>query len=149
MKTCNCYWLDNKSRLRRDYLYLLIGKTRVITWAGLPISTDLKGISYSLIRLIFNTLTRRLLVSWGKFIDGLRDKIAISLDWNGTSYDSNGIAYSPNWKGTSYDSILVIVDQVMKMVHDKPVQITINALGQLRLPPKRLLQGRYQTLFQI
>ena len=36
--------------------------------------------------------------------------LLISMDWNGTSYDSNGIAYSTNWEGTSYNSILVVVD---------------------------------------
>ena len=35
---------------------------------------------------------------------------------------------STNWKGNSYDSILVIVDWLTKMIHYKPVKITINAL---------------------
>ncbi len=34
---------------------------------------------------------------------------------------------SANWKGDSYDSILVIVDQLMKMVHYEPVKVTIDA----------------------
>ena len=36
---------------------------------------------------------------------------------------------STDWKGDSYDSILVIVDQLTKMVHYVPVKVTINALG--------------------
>ena len=36
---------------------------------------------------------------------------------------------STNWKEESYDSILVIVDWLTKMVHYKPVKVTINALG--------------------
>ena len=34
-----------------------------------------------------------------------------------------------DWKGDSYNSILVIVDQLMKMVHYEPIKVTINALG--------------------
>ena len=34
-----------------------------------------------------------------------------------------------NWKGDKYDSILVIVDQLTKMVHYEPVKITINVPG--------------------
>ena len=34
-----------------------------------------------------------------------------------------------DWKSESYDSILVIVDMLTKMVHYKPVKITINAPG--------------------
>ena len=34
-----------------------------------------------------------------------------------------------NWKGETYDSILVIVDQLTKMVHYKPVKMTIDALA--------------------
>ena len=40
-----------------------------------------------------------------------------------------GLPISTDWKRDSYDSILVIVDQLTKMVHYKPVKITINALG--------------------
>ena len=36
---------------------------------------------------------------------------------------------STNWKGETYDSILVIVDQLTKMVYYEPVKITIDALG--------------------
>ena len=38
-----------------------------------------------------------------------------------------GLPISNNWKGDNYDSILVIVDWLIKMVHYKPVKITIDA----------------------
>ena len=40
-----------------------------------------------------------------------------------------GLPLSSDWKGDSYDSILVIVDQLTKMVHYEPVKVTINAPG--------------------
>ena len=40
-----------------------------------------------------------------------------------------GLPISTNWKGDSYDSILVIVDQLTKMVHYELVKIIINAPG--------------------
>ena len=40
-----------------------------------------------------------------------------------------GLPISTNWKGDSYDSILVIVDWLTKMVHYKPVKVTIDASG--------------------
>ena len=40
-----------------------------------------------------------------------------------------GLPISTNWKGESYDSILVIVDQLTKMVHYEPVKVTIDAFG--------------------
>lgn len=40
-----------------------------------------------------------------------------------------GLSISANWKSNSYDSILVIVDQLTKLVYYKPVQVTINILG--------------------
>ena len=36
---------------------------------------------------------------------------------------------SSDWKSDSYDSILVIINRLTKMVHYKPVKVTINALG--------------------
>ena len=36
---------------------------------------------------------------------------------------------STDLKGESYDSILIIVDQLIKMIHSKLVKITINAPG--------------------
>ena len=40
-----------------------------------------------------------------------------------------GLPISTDWKRDSYDSILVIVDRLTKMVHYKPVKITIHAPG--------------------
>ena len=40
-----------------------------------------------------------------------------------------GLPVSTDWKSKSYDSILVIVDRLTKIVHYKPVKITINAPG--------------------
>ena len=38
-----------------------------------------------------------------------------------------GLPILTNWKGDSYDSIFIIVNQFTKMVHDKPVKVTIVA----------------------
>ena len=40
-----------------------------------------------------------------------------------------GLLLSSDWKSDSYDSILVIVNRLTKMVHYKPVKVTINAPG--------------------
>ena len=40
-----------------------------------------------------------------------------------------GLPLSSNWKGNNYDFILVIVDQLIKMVHYVPVKVTIDAPG--------------------
>lgn len=40
-----------------------------------------------------------------------------------------GLPISTNWKGETFDFILVIVDRLKKMVHYKPVKITIDAPG--------------------
>ena len=40
-----------------------------------------------------------------------------------------GLPISTNWKRDSYDFILVIIDWLTKIVHYKPVKITINAPG--------------------
>ena len=40
-----------------------------------------------------------------------------------------GLPLSSDWKGDSYDLVLVIVNWLTKMVHYKPVKVTINALG--------------------
>ena len=40
-----------------------------------------------------------------------------------------GLPISTDWKGDSYDSILVIVNRLTKMVHYKPVKVTIDAPG--------------------
>ena len=34
-----------------------------------------------------------------------------------------------DWKGDSYDSIFVIIDQLTKIIHYKPVKVTIDAPG--------------------
>ena len=41
-----------------------------------------------------------------------------------------GLPISTDWKGDNYDSILVIIDQLTKMVYYKPVKVTIDAPGQ-------------------
>ena len=40
-----------------------------------------------------------------------------------------GLPVLTDWKGDSYDSILVIVDQLTKMLHCKLVKVTIDAPG--------------------
>ncbi len=40
-----------------------------------------------------------------------------------------GPPISADWKGDSYDLILVIIDRLSKMLHYKPVKVTINAPG--------------------
>ena len=40
-----------------------------------------------------------------------------------------GLPLSSDWKSDSYDLILVIVDQLTKMVYYKPVKVTIDAPG--------------------
>ena len=40
---------------------------------------------------------------------------------------------SADWKGDSYDSILVIIDRLTKMVHYKPVKVTINAPSRAKV----------------
>ena len=40
-----------------------------------------------------------------------------------------GLPISTDWKRDNYDLILVIVDRLIKMVHYKPVKVTIDASG--------------------
>ena len=50
--------------------------------------------------------------------------------WKDLSMDFvTGLPVSTDWKGDSYDLILVIVDRLTKMVHYKPVKVTIDAPG--------------------
>ena len=50
--------------------------------------------------------------------------------WKDLSIDFvTGLPISIDWKGDSYDSILVIVNRLTKMVHYKPVKVTIDAPG--------------------
>ncbi len=44
-----------------------------------------------------------------------------------------GLLILANWKGDSYNSILVIINQLTKMVYYKPVKVMINALGLARV----------------
>ena len=49
--------------------------------------------------------------------------------WKDLSIDFvTGLSLSADWKGDNYNSILVIVDQLTKMVHYKAVKVTIDAL---------------------
>ena len=48
--------------------------------------------------------------------------------WKDLSIDFvMGLSQSANWRDDGYDLILVIIDQLMKMVHYEPVQTTITA----------------------
>ena len=40
-----------------------------------------------------------------------------------------GVVLSADWKGDNYNLIVIIVNRLTKMVHYKPVKVTINALG--------------------
>ena len=40
-----------------------------------------------------------------------------------------GLPLSSDWTSDSYDSILVIIDRLTKMMHYKPVKVTIDAPG--------------------
>ena len=60
-----------------------------------------------------------------------RDLQSLSIlthQWKNFSIDFvTSLLLSADWKGDSYDSILVIVNQLTKMVHYKPIKVTINA----------------------
>ena len=50
--------------------------------------------------------------------------------WKDLSIDFvTSLPISTDWKGDSYNSILVIVDWLTKMIHYKPVKVTIDASG--------------------
>ena len=50
--------------------------------------------------------------------------------WKDLSIDFvTGLPISTDWNSDSYDSILVILDQLTKMVYYEPVKITIDAPG--------------------
>ncbi len=50
--------------------------------------------------------------------------------WKNLSIDFViGLPISTDWKSDSYDSILVIVDQLTKIVYYEPVKVTINGPG--------------------
>ena len=44
-----------------------------------------------------------------------------------------GLPVSTNWKGEIYDSIFVIIDLITKIVHYKPVKLTINTSGLVKV----------------
>lgn len=44
-----------------------------------------------------------------------------------------GLSISTNWKDETYDSIMVIVDQLIKIVYYKPVMVTIDASRLLKV----------------
>ena len=67
---------------------------------------------------------------WHKPYGDLQSLLIPTHRWNDFSIDFvTGLPLSSDWKGNSYDSILVIVDQLTKMVHYKPVKVNINAPG--------------------
>ena len=51
-----------------------------------------------------------------------------------------GLPVSINWKEETYDSILVIVDWLTKMIYYKPVKITIDTLGLVKVIIKAIMQ---------
>ncbi len=51
-----------------------------------------------------------------------------------------GLPISTNWKGETYDSILVIVNRLTKMVHYKPVKVTINTLALAKVIIEAVIQ---------
>ena len=54
--------------------------------------------------------------------------------WKNLSIDFvTGLPISTDWKEDSYDSILVIIDWLIKIIHYKPVKVTIDALGLVKV----------------
>ena len=54
--------------------------------------------------------------------------------WKDLSMDFvTGLPILTNWKKDSYDSILVIIDRLTKIIHYKPVKITIDASGLVKV----------------
>ena len=51
-----------------------------------------------------------------------------------------GLPLSTDWKSDNYDSIFVIVNWLTKMVHYKPVKVTIDALGPAKVILDVLIQ---------
>ena len=51
-----------------------------------------------------------------------------------------GLSISLDWKRDSYDPILVIIDRLIKMVHYKPVKITIDAPSVIKVIIDMLVQ---------
>lgn len=44
-----------------------------------------------------------------------------------------GLVVSTNWKAETYDSILIVVDQLTKIVNYEPINVTIDALALARV----------------
>ena len=67
---------------------------------------------------------------WHKFYGNLQSLPVLIYHWKDLSIDFViGLLILTDWKGDNYDSILVIVDWLTKMVHYKPVKVTIDAPG--------------------
>ena len=65
-----------------------------------------------------------------KFCGDLQSLLVSTYWWKDLSIDFiTGLLVSINWTGKTYDSILVIGNQLQKMIYYKPVKVTINALG--------------------
>ena len=61
---------------------------------------------------------------------GLQSLLLPTHQWKDLSIDFvTGLPLSADWKGDNYDSILVIVNQLSKMVHYEPVKVTIDVSG--------------------
>ena len=64
-----------------------------------------------------------------KLYDDLQLLFVLTQQWKNLSIDFvTGLLVLINWKKDSYNSILIIVDWLIKMIHYKPVKITLNAL---------------------
>lgn len=56
-----------------------------------------------------------------------------------------GLPVSTNWKGKTYNSIQDIVNRLTKMVHYKPVKVTINALSLAEMIIRTILMHHSLT----
>ena len=64
-----------------------------------------------------------------KLYSNLWSLLVLTHRWKDLSIDFvTRLPISTEWKDDNYDSILVIIDRLTKMIHYKPVKITINAL---------------------
>lgn len=58
-----------------------------------------------------------------------------------------GLSILTNWKDKSYDSILVIVDQLIKLIYYKLIKIRINELGLTKVIIDIII--RHYSLFNV
>ena len=73
-------------------------------------------------------------VVWHKPYENLQALQVLTHRWKDLSIDfMTKLPVLSDWKGKSYNSILVIVNKLTKMVHYKPVKITINILGLAKI----------------